>query len=111
MCCRTVWKEGGEAMSTIYLLHFDKPLKHAKHYIGLADDLDARLERHRAGHGARLMAVVSAAGIGWQLARTWQGDRKLERKLKRLHATPRLCPICSPASASKRANFKYKVRR
>ena len=85
-------------MSTIYILHFDKPLKHAKHYIGLADDLDARLKRHASGHGARLMAVINAAGITWQCVRTWSGDRKLERKLKRLKATPRLCPICSPAS-------------
>jgi len=98
-------------MSTIYLLHFDKPLKHAKHYIGLADDLDARLERHAAGHGARLMAVVNDAGITWRCVRTWDGDRKLERKLKRLKATPRLCPICSPTSAGKRANFRKKVKR
>ncbi len=93
-------------MSTIYLLHFDKPLKHAKHYIGLADDLDARLERHASGHGARLMSVINQAGITWRCVRTWQGDRKLERKLKRLKATPRLCPVCSGEKASKRANFR-----
>jgi len=33
----------------IYLLHFDKPLDQAKHYLGLADDLEARLARHTAG--------------------------------------------------------------
>ena len=38
-------------------------------------DLDSRLEAHRAGHGTRLMAVVKAAGISWQLARTWPGSR------------------------------------
>jgi hypothetical protein len=36
-------------MSTIYLLLFDKPLHYAKHYLGLADDLEARLARHTAG--------------------------------------------------------------
>jgi hypothetical protein len=36
-------------MSTIYLLHFDKPLHHAKHYLSLADDLEAMLARHTAG--------------------------------------------------------------
>ena len=41
--------QGGSPMSTIYLLHFDKPLKHAKHYIGLANKLDARLEHHASG--------------------------------------------------------------
>lgn len=39
-------------MSTIYLLHFDKPLHHAKHYLGLADDLEARLARHTCRWGA-----------------------------------------------------------
>lgn len=33
-------------MGTIYLLHFSKPYKHARHYIGYTDDLDKRLARH-----------------------------------------------------------------
>jgi len=36
-------------MDTVYLLHFDKRLKHAGHYMGVTDDLPARLARHRAG--------------------------------------------------------------
>ncbi len=60
----------------VYLLHFDKPLKHARHYLGYAADVDERLERHRAGNGSRLMEVVTQAGISWQLVRTWSGDRK-----------------------------------
>src|SRR4029453_11119618 len=35
--------------------------------------LPARLTAHTAGRGARLMEVVSEAGIGWQLARVWPG--------------------------------------
>src|SRR5262249_24354956 len=101
----------GLPMATIYLLHLDKPLCHAKHYLGLADDLAARLERHADGNGARMLAVGRERGITWQCVRTWEGaDRKLERKLKKLKATPRLCPICSPASANKRANFKKAVK-
>jgi predicted GIY-YIG superfamily endonuclease len=90
-------------MATIYLIHFDKKLAHAQHYIGLADDLDARLERHRAGNGARLMEVITNAGIAWQVARTWPGDRKLERQLKRRKETPALCPLCAGDAAYKRA--------
>lgn len=78
----------------VYLLHFDKPYKHARHYLGSTDDLPARLERHRAGNGARLIEVISAAGIGFVLARTWEGGRKLERRLKNWHNSPDLCPIC-----------------
>lgn len=93
-------------MSTIYLLHFDKPLRHAKHYLGLASDLDARLERHRSGNGARLMEVITQAGITWRLARTWTGDRKLERWLKRKKCAPYFCPLCAGDKALNRAKEK-----
>ncbi len=48
----------------VYLLHFSEAYKHAKHYLGSADDLEARLERHRRGNGARLIQVIAQAGIG-----------------------------------------------
>jgi predicted GIY-YIG superfamily endonuclease len=79
---------------TVYLLHFDRPYKHAKHYTGWTDDLGARLAHHAAGNGARLLAVVHAAGIGWQLARTWPGDRARERQIKRQGGASRHCPMC-----------------
>jgi predicted GIY-YIG superfamily endonuclease len=86
---------------TVYLIHFDEPLGdpdnprgQARHYLGYADDLEARLERHRQGNGARIMEVVKERGISWRLARTWQGDRTLERKLKNWHNSPKLCPLC-----------------
>ena len=80
----------------IYLIHFDQPFKHAKHYIGSALDLDARLQEHRTQSGARLMAVVNKAGITWRLARAWRGGRKDERRLKTMGGASRLCPICTP---------------
>jgi hypothetical protein len=45
---------------TVYLLHFDRPYRHARHYLGWTADetVDARLARHRAGGGARLIAVI-----------------------------------------------------
>lgn len=80
-------------LGTIYLLHFSRPYKHAAHYTGWTSDLDARLAEHASGRGARLLAVVQAEGITWQLARTWTGDRYLERRLKQRGASRR-CPIC-----------------
>ena len=59
-----------------------------------ADDLDARLAKHAAGQGARLMAVVKEAGIEWELARTWPGGRARERQLKRQGGAARMCPLC-----------------
>lgn len=84
---------------TVYLIHFDTPYKHARHYLGYAEDLAERIERHRKGNGSRLMQVIGAAGIAWQLVRVWPGDRKLERQLKNQKNAPRLCPVCNPAGA------------
>ncbi len=80
--------------STVYLLHFDEPYRHARHYLGYARDLERRLGEHRAGRGARLIEVITNVGIGFVVARTWEGDRGLEGALKKRKASPRLCPIC-----------------
>ncbi len=86
---------------TIYLIHFERPLAHARHYIGFAVDLPARLAQHEHGNGSKLMAALHKLGIGWCVARTWRGDRAFERRLKNYHG-PRLCPICQ-ANYTRRA--------
>lgn len=78
----------------VYLLHFDRPYRHASHYTGWARNIDERLARHLAGRGARLIAVITDAGIGFTLARTWRGPRSLERALKRQGGASRRCPLC-----------------
>jgi predicted GIY-YIG superfamily endonuclease len=94
---------------TIYLLHFARPYRHARHYLGFAEDLEQRLAQHRAGRGARLVQVVLGAGIGFEVARTWKGDRRLERRLKNQRNAPaRLCPICrgEPPDRQARTNTR-----
>ena len=81
---------GAGQAGTVYLLHFDRPYKHARHYLGwaAAGHLDSRIAAHRGGQGARrLMAVIEAAGIGFRLARTWTGSRARERQIKRRRLT------------------------
>jgi predicted GIY-YIG superfamily endonuclease len=87
-------------MATVYLLHFSRPIseKHTcQHYIGYTgrDSLKKRLAEHAAGRGARLTQVALERGISWEVARTWQGGRALERKLKDKKASPKLCPLCN----------------
>lgn len=81
----------------VYLLHFRKKFHHAQHYIGFAEsDVQARLERHKAGQGAKLVRAVVQAGIGVQLARVWEGaDRTFERTLKDKKNSRALCPVCA----------------
>jgi len=90
---------------TVYLLHFEEPIGdlsnprgQARHYLGFTNDLEQRLQAHRAGNGSAIMAAVAKVGVGWCLARTWAGDRNLERRLKNQHNGPRLCPLCQEES-------------
>jgi len=82
--------------ATVYLIHFEQPFKHARHYLGSAKDVQKRVAKHRKGKGAKLLKHVTAAGIDWSVVRTWaEGGRQLEAKFKRAQHNSRLCPICS----------------
>ena len=84
---------------TVYLLHFSGPVAPGhhttQHYLGYADDLGPRVNAHAHGQGARLTQVAKERGLSFVVARTWQGTRSDERRLKRRHNAPRLCPICN----------------
>jgi predicted GIY-YIG superfamily endonuclease len=82
--------------ATVYLIHFDRPYHHARHYLGSSNDVPSRLEDHKSGRGANIMKVVTDAGIGWSVSRMWlDGGRELERKFKKAQHNSRLCPICN----------------
>ncbi len=86
---------------TVYLLHFDEPFGHATHYLGFAEEerLAIRLDHHRRGTGSNLCKHVAAAGIGWQLARLWDGaSRTKERQIKNQGGKAGVCPLCSRPS-------------
>jgi hypothetical protein len=96
----------------LYLVHFDKPYKHAQHYLGFTEDGESpeesvvrRADRHRAGRGSRLLQVVAEAGISFRVVRTWPGlTRDDERRMKRSGTrNPKRCPICNtkPRTAAK----------
>lgn len=91
-------------LGTTYLLHFDRPYKHARHYVGFSRNLAERLKLHRLGQSnAKLMRVVFEAGIGFRVARVWPNTTYyFERRVHNLWITG-ICPICSPHDAARRA--------
>src|SRR5262245_38942083 len=89
----------------IYLIHFDKPYLHARHYLGSTYNLHSRLSEHALGEGARLMKIIKEAGITWRLSRVWQGDRVLERRIKNRKQAPKLCPCCYGEEAYNLAQY------
>lgn len=79
---------------TIYLLHFDRPLAHARHYIGWTEDLERRLRKHERGGGAAIVTAALEEGIGIVLAATFTGTKRDEGKLKDRGGARRICPVC-----------------
>jgi predicted GIY-YIG superfamily endonuclease len=85
----------------VYLVHLDQrlgsdhPNGSAGHYLGTTINLDRRLETHREGRGARILAAANQRGIAYDVVRTWPGGRDEERRLKRQHNAPKMCPRCT----------------
>lgn len=101
----------------VYLIHFDTPLHHARHYIGFCRRrLNKRIKKHRANNGARILKALNEQGIGWQVVKVWLGpmaDRTFERRLKNMKGARHLCPVCNTCEAahSKRDKaFKLRTR-
>lgn len=89
-------------MASVYLLHFDPAFRHAKHYLGFSNYLNARIEHHRNGTGANLTKHASKAGSELIVARVWNNaTRATERQLKHAGHHSRLCPICNPKAENR----------
>lgn len=84
-------------LGDVYLLHFSKPYKHAKHYLGFcrSEEVARRLQEHASGKGSNLCTVAAQAGVTFTVARVWLGvTRTYERSLKNQGGASRICPIC-----------------
>lgn len=71
---------------------------HAQHYIGWCSNLAARIQAHQLGRGSKLLAAAHRQGIPFHIVRAWHSGPDFERTLKRRKESPRLCPICGPAT-------------
>jgi hypothetical protein len=83
----------------LYLLHFDRPYRHARHYLGFTDrdGLALRILEHaNGGAGASpLVRAAMRAGCIISIARVWPtGDRNRERRMKRAGGLGQFCPTC-----------------
>lgn len=84
---------------TVYVLHFDPPFKHARHYIGYTPDETAerRVREHVQGlaAGSPLVKAAVEAGCEITLAHEFPGaGRDFERWIKDRRTTPRWCVCC-----------------
>jgi hypothetical protein len=86
----------------VYLLHFNRPLKRASHYLGWAKDAKKRIALHKKGHSrVGIMNALKANGIGFRVAQVWEGTRNDERKLKNRKNASKFCPICAKKNEAK----------
>ena len=86
---------------TVYVLHLDPPLKHARHYIGYTPDATAarRVGEHLSGSAKAnpLIRAALAAGSIVTVAHVFEGDaagRDFERHLKDRRDTRAWCGCC-----------------
>lgn len=88
----------------VYLLHFDRPFGHARHYIGSTESLEDRFESHVTGAGSTLVKHAVNAGVNVTLAQVWKGVPLTEEyRLKNRGGAGRWCPICKQERESNAA--------
>jgi predicted GIY-YIG superfamily endonuclease len=98
-------------LAHVYLIHFEEKYHHAGHYLGYSKHLWFRIITHRANNGAKLLKAINEAGIEWSVVRTWSvKSQELERQLKNLKNSPKLCPICNPELQGKVQNDYAKMK-
>lgn len=86
----------GHIIGSVYLIHMNRALHGARHYLGFSTNVTKRAARHRAGHGSPLLGAATRRGIGWRVVRTWRRkDGYFEQELKRRYALADLCPVCA----------------
>ena len=86
-------------MIGVYVIHFEKPMFHASHYIGSSVNIPARLAVHHAGNGSPMLRAATERGIKWSLSHVMFCDnehqaRNLEKKIKRHKHNRDYCPLC-----------------
>lgn len=92
-------REDKSVKGIVYVLHFEKKYKHARHYIGFSrrKNFLNRLAFHRAGKGGNgLIQAVVKEGIKILVGNIFfNKDGNYERYLKQQKKSSRYCLICN----------------
>ena len=91
-------------MTAVYVMHFEPPFKHARHYVGFTehDDVATRLDEHLKGAGSRLVRAVAKAGHAVHIAHVFIGaDRHFERRIKNHKDVCQWCRLCGRKERAK----------
>jgi predicted GIY-YIG superfamily endonuclease/predicted acetyltransferase len=95
----------------VYVLHFDTPLAHAQHYVGMTGNLARRLQAHASGHGSILTRELFDKSLPWVLGGLFQttptNARRVEKNLKESKQISRYCDICTPDHPAPPASKSY----
>ena len=81
----------------VYVLHFDRPVGPARHYIGITrrERLAQRMHDHQGTSASWLTAKAAKLGIGFTLAKTFDAESHAdEQRIKRAGHFDKICPIC-----------------
>jgi len=99
-----MWPWTASTEGHVYLFHFHQPLGNpanrraqASHYVGFAEDLEARLAAQLAGRGAKIVQAAIARGIGFDIYH-WPACLAVEKLIKRRKETAVFCPTCARAA-------------
>lgn len=85
----------------VYMLHFERPVGRARHYVGSAQAsaFRARLKRHKAGTGAALTSEAVKRGIAMRVSNIWPAEtRAREQEIKAAGKFSRHCVYCRAAA-------------
>lgn len=86
----------------VYLLHFDRPVKHARHLITVAHSSFGAIGRRVSYEQLAdepLVRAARAAGVTLTIARVWDGGEARARQLRHTGGSTRMCPVCGLALA------------
>lgn len=90
-------------MGFIYLLHFNQPLKHAKHYLGYSENNpEERIELHRQGKSkVRIMEVLFKANISFSVVSIWTDKSRTDERKMKGRGKSSICETCIKSTKTK----------